>query len=94
METKPHFTPNRDLKLMDQVRQVLRYHHYALNTEKTYCKFILMYIRCLDAIRHPRQLSSKENETFLSYLAATENVAAATHGQALNAVFLYKHVLS
>ncbi len=44
METKTKFTPNPDLKLMDQVRQVLRYHHYTFNTEKTYCKWILKYI--------------------------------------------------
>jgi hypothetical protein len=45
METKPKFTPNRDLKFIDQVREVLRYHHYAFTTEKTYCKWILKYIR-------------------------------------------------
>ena len=32
METKTKFTADPDLKLMDQV---LRYHHYAFNTEKT-----------------------------------------------------------
>ena len=29
MEDKPRFRPNPSLKLMDQVREVLRYHHYA-----------------------------------------------------------------
>jgi hypothetical protein len=28
--------PKPHLKRMDQVRQVLRYHHYALTTERTY----------------------------------------------------------
>ena len=26
---RPQFRPNPDLRLMDQVREVLRYHHYA-----------------------------------------------------------------
>jgi len=29
MENKPKFKPNPKLRLMDQVRQVLRYHHYS-----------------------------------------------------------------
>lgn len=36
METKHKFTPDPHLKLMDQVRQVLRYHHYAITKERTY----------------------------------------------------------
>ncbi len=39
------FKPNPDLKLMDQVREVLRYHHYAYRTEQSYCQWILRYIR-------------------------------------------------
>ena len=94
METKTKFTPNPDLKLMDQVRQVLRYHHYAFNTEKAYCKWILRYIRYFGIQRHPRTLGAKEVETFLSHLATSQKVSAATQRQALNAViFLYKQVL-
>ena len=37
----PKFRPNPDLKLMDQVREVLRSHHYAYRTEQTYCQWIL-----------------------------------------------------
>ncbi|VGO23356.1 hypothetical protein SCARR_05463 [Pontiella sulfatireligans] len=36
MENKKKFKPDPDLKLMDQVREVLRYHHYAYRTEQTY----------------------------------------------------------
>ena len=38
MENKPKFHPNPKLKLMEQVREVLRYHHYAYRTEQTYCQ--------------------------------------------------------
>lgn len=53
-ENKPKFRPNSNLKLMDQVREVLRYHHYAYRTEQTYCQWILRYINYFggnDAIR-------------------------------------------
>jgi len=44
MENKPKFIPNPQLKLMDQVRDTLRYSHYAHSTEKKYCQSILRYI--------------------------------------------------
>ncbi len=34
MENKRKFRPDPDLKLMDQIRQVLRYHHYAYRTTR------------------------------------------------------------
>jgi hypothetical protein len=33
MENKPKFKPNPELRLMDQVRQVLRYHHHSYRNE-------------------------------------------------------------
>jgi hypothetical protein len=54
METKPKFHPNPKLKLMDQVREVLRYHHYAYRTEQTYCQWILRYIHHFGGKTHPR----------------------------------------
>ena len=42
MESKPKFKPGSGLKLMDQVRQVLRYYHYAYRTEQTYCDWIVL----------------------------------------------------
>ena len=40
MENKEKFRPDSNLKLMNQVFQVLRYHHYAYRTEQTYCNRI------------------------------------------------------
>ena len=31
---QPKFVPDRNLELMDQVRQVLRYHQYSYRTEQ------------------------------------------------------------
>ena len=38
MENPPVFRPIPDLKLMDQVREVLRYYQYAYRTEQSYCQ--------------------------------------------------------
>ena len=94
MEKKSKFTPNPKLKLLDQVRETLRYYHYAYSTEKTYCQWILRYICFYDKKLHPNEMGAREVEHFLSHLASHENVAASTQRQALNAlVFLYRDVL-
>jgi len=80
-------------KLLDQVREVMRYHHYSIRTEDTYAKWILEYIR-FNGTRHPRDMGKPEIERFLSHLAINRNVAPSTQNQAMNAIlFLYKHVL-
>jgi integron integrase len=94
MENKPKFRPNQNLKLMDQVREVLRYHHYSYRTEQTYCQWILRYIHYFGGKTHPQLLGAKDIEKFLSHLATEGMVTASTQRQALNAlVFLYKYVL-
>jgi len=94
MEIKIKFKPNPEYRLMDQVREVLRYYHYAYRTEQSYSSWILQYIKFYGGKTHPKNLGKNEVERFLSYLAGTKNVAAATQKQALNAlIFLYKKVL-
>ncbi|PIE55406.1 MAG: integrase [Dethiosulfovibrio peptidovorans] len=88
------FHPNPRAKLMDQVREVLRYYGYAYTTEKSYCNWILRYIRFYGGRTHPKEMGAHEIERFLSYLASKEKVSKSTQSQALNAlVFLYKKVL-
>ena len=80
-------------KLLDQVRNRLRYKHYALKTERTYIAWIRRYIYFHNKT-HPKDLDGSAVARFLSYLATEENVAAATQNQALNAlVFLYREIL-
>ena len=94
MEKQSGFHPNPDLKLMDQVREVLRYYHYAYRTEQSYCGWILRYVRFFGDQTHPKELGSADVERFLSDLVSRQKVAAATQKQALNAlVFLYHKVL-
>lgn len=81
-------------RLMDQVRETLRFYHYAYNTEKSYVEWILKFIR-FSGKKHPKEMGKFEIERFLSHLAVNRNVAASTQNQAFNAImFLYKKVLS
>lgn len=80
-------------RLLDQVREVCRVRHYSPRTEKTYIHWIKRYIFFHDK-RHPKDMGAPEINAFLSWLATSRNVAAATQNQALNAlVFLYHQVL-
>ena len=67
-ETKK-FKPDPNLKIMDQVRQVLRYHHYAYSTEKTYLDWIKRFFKYFDYKIHPKQMDKIEVEKYLSHLA-------------------------
>ncbi len=88
------FRPNPDARLMDQVKEVLRYYHYAFSTEKSYCQWILRYIYFYGGKTHPKKLGTREVERFLSHLTLQKKVSNSTQQQALNAlVFLYNRVL-
>jgi integron integrase len=82
-------------KLLDQVRQYLRLHHYSIHTERSYVDWIVRFIR-FHRMRSRDDLFPAEPkiEVFLTHLAMEGNVAPATQNQAMNAlVFLYKRVL-
>lgn len=80
-------------RLLAQVRERIRFHHFALSTEKAYLHWIRFFIR-FSGLRHPRDMGALEVEAFLSHLANERNVSASTHRQALSALlFLYKEVL-
>jgi integron integrase len=72
---------------------VLRFHHYAYNTEKSYVSWILQFIR-FHSKKHPKDMGKSEVEAFLSHLAINRNVSASTQNQAFNAIaFFYRQVL-
>ena len=94
MESKKKFKPDQTHKLTDQIRETLRYYHYAYRTEQTYCKWIKQFLQFYEIKRHPKEMGAPEVEAWLSHLATDKNVAASTQRQALNAiVFLYRDVL-
>ena len=89
------FRPDPEAKLMDQITEVLRYHHYAFRTETTYCQWILRYLHFHGGKTHPKYLGAHHVERYLSHLATQRKVSASTQRQALNAiVFLYREVLN
>jgi integron integrase len=85
--------PSAPLRLLDQVRDRIRYRHYSLRTEKAYVFWVKRFIRFHD-LRHPRTMGAPEVERYLTHLATTLNVSPSTHKQALAAIlFLYREVL-
>jgi integron integrase len=85
--------PGKAKKLLEQVRDALRLKHYSLRTERSYCDWIIRFIRFHD-LRHPREMGEAEVSAFLTHLARDGDVAASTQNQALSALlFLYKAVL-
>lgn len=81
------------MKLMDQVRNKIRYKQYSLRTEQAYIGWIRRYIFFHNK-RHPREMGASEIESFLTYLAVKRKVSASTQNLALSAIlFLYRDVL-
>jgi integron integrase len=86
--------PLKSVRLLDQVRERVRYMHYSYRTEKAYVFWIRDFIR-QRGMRHPRTMGVHEVEAYLTHLANERRVAISTHRQALAALlFLYKHVLN
>lgn len=85
----------KNKKLLDEVRDVMRLRHYSIHTERTYCDWIKRYI-LFHGMRSKDELQDGETkiEQFLTHLAVNTDIAPATQNQAMNAlVFLYKKVL-
>jgi integron integrase len=94
---KPGNPPLQSIRVLDQLRERIRYMHYSLSTEQVYVYWVRFFIRWSarsGQMRHPRDLGAQDVEAFLSMLATERKVSASTHNQALSAVlFLYREVL-
>ena len=94
---KPRNPPLQSTRLLDQVRERIRYLHYSLSTEKVYLYWIRFFIRWhgrSGQMRHPREMGAPEVEAFLTMLATERSVSTSTHNQALSALlYLYREVL-
>ncbi|GAK61684.1 integron integrase [Candidatus Vecturithrix granuli] len=92
MQTSP-IPASPSKKLLEQVRDVMQFHHYSIRTEQTYIEWIRRYI-LFHKKRHPKEMGVPEIEAFLTYLAVEKHVTASTQNQALSAlILLYRHVL-
>ncbi len=80
-------------KLLDIVRDTIRFKHYSLSTERTYIHWIKQYIFFHNK-KHPKDMAKEEIEEYLTSLAIKNRVASSTQNQAFSALlFLYKEVL-
>jgi len=80
-------------KLLDQVRDKVRFKHYSYRTEKSYVGWIKRYI-VFHNKRHPLEMGKVEIEQFLTHLAVDNKVSPTTQNQAFSAIlFLYRDVL-
>ena len=95
---KPSVPALQSTRVLDQLRERIRYMHYSLSTEQVYVYWVRFFIRCSGrggAMRHPRDMGASEVEAFLTHLANDRKVSASTHNQALSAIlFLYREVLA
>ena len=95
---KPGTPALRSIRLLDQVRERIRYLHYSLQTEKAYLYWARFFIRWhgrSGVMRHPQDMGTAEVEAFLSMLANERQVSPSTHNQALSALlFLYREVMA
>ncbi len=83
----------KPVRLLDQVRERIRYLHYSRRTAEAYVFWIKRFILFHNK-RHPRDIDPQGVTDFLNYLANRNNVAASTQNQALTAIiFLYKEIL-
>jgi len=80
-------------KLLDLVREKIRFKHYSYSTERTYVHWIKQYIFFHNK-KHPIEMAKREIEEFLTFLATKKHVSPTTQNQAFSAIlFLYKEVL-
>ncbi len=80
-------------KLLDIVRDKIRFKHYSYSTERTYVHWIKHYI-LFHHKKHPVEMGKDEIESYLTKLAVKDKVSPTTQNQAFSALlFLYKEVL-
>ena len=86
-------TLNSKPKLLEQVKNKLKFERYSNSTIELYTRWIKEFI-IFNNKQHPNNLHKTHIEKFLSYLAIERKVSQSTQNQALCAiVFLYKKVL-
>ncbi len=80
-------------KLLEIMRDKIRFKHYSISTERTYLHWTRRYILYHNK-KHPKDMGKFEIEAFLTHLAVDKKVSPATQNQAFNAIlFLYTQIL-
>jgi hypothetical protein len=90
---QPTATLSFSKRLLDQLRDRMRYLHFSLQTEEAYVYWVKFFIRW-HGLRHPREMGAKEVEAFLVMLSRRSDITPSSQQQALNAlIFLYRDFL-
>ena len=67
---KPGTPPLQSTRLLDQLRERIRYMHYSLSTEKVYLlygvRFFIRWHGRNGQMKHPRSMGAPEMEAFLT----------------------------
>jgi integrase len=80
-------------KLLDIMRDKIRFKHYSISTERIYIHWSKRYILFHNK-KHPKDMGKDEIEIFLTDLATMQKVSPTTQNQAFSALlFLYEQVL-
>ena len=77
---KPGAPPLQSARLLDQVRERVRYMHYSLKTEKAYLYWARFFVRWSatqpGGMRHPQDMGAHDVEAFLSMMPLSELMTA------------------
>jgi len=72
--------PLQATKVLDQLRERIRYLHYSRRTEDAYVHWCRAFIR-FHGVRHPAEMGGGEVESYLSWLSNERGVAVSTHAR-------------
>jgi len=81
-------------KLLEIMRDKIRFKHYSIRTEQVYIHWAKRYILFHNK-KHPKEMGKIEIEQILTNLATVQKVSPTTQNQAFNAIlFLYREILN
>ena len=73
------FPALRATRLLDQVRERIRYKHSSVRTEQAYVQWVKVFVKW-SGLRHPRDMGGPEIEAFLTMLVIYAHVLKVAAG--------------
>ena len=73
------------VRILEQLRERIRYLHYSLRTEEVRVYWASSFIRC-HGLRHPGEMEKAEIEVFLMALVSKRNISSSTHRQGFSSL--------